>query len=89
MAGSACLLIHRRVLEALDPPYFRMVLDDDCLLIKNSEDFSFCRKAAAGGFSLWLDTDQPRNHFKALDMHASVRWAQEYATRQKVADLGL
>ena len=89
LVGSACLLIHRRVLEALDPPYFRMVLDDDCLLIKNSEDFSFCRKASAAGFSLWLDTDQPCNHFKALDMHASVRWAQEYAARRRLAELDL
>ena len=89
LVGTACLLIHRRVLEALDPPYFKMLLDDDCLLIKDSEDFTFCRKAGAAGFSVWLDTDQPCSHVKALDMHASVGWAQEYATRQKLAELGL
>ena len=89
LVSSACLLIHRRVLAALDPPYFKMELDDDCLLIKDSEDFSFCRKAGAAGFSVWLDTDQPCNHFKALDMYASVRWAQEYAARRRLAELDL
>jgi GT2 family glycosyltransferase len=89
LVGTACLLIHRRVLEALDPPYFKMVLDDDCLYIKDSEDFTFCRKARAAGFSVWLDTDQPCSHVKALDMHASVRWAQEYAARRRLAELDL
>ena len=89
LVSSACLLIHRRVLAALDPPYFKMELDDDCLLIKDSEDFTFCRKAGAAGFSVWLDTDQPCSHVKALDMHASVRWAQEYAARRRLAELDL
>lgn len=87
LAGTACMLIHRRVLEALDRPHFKMQLDDDCLLIKDSEDFSFCRKARAAGFSIWLDTDQPCGHYRALDMHASVRWGQEYAARQRLAEL--
>jgi GT2 family glycosyltransferase len=89
LAGTACLLIHRRVLEALDPPYFRMLLDDDRLFIKDSEDFTFCRKVRVAGFSIWLDTDQPCSHYKALDMRASLRWAQEYAARQKLAGLDL
>jgi hypothetical protein len=89
LVGTACLLVHRRVLEAIDPPYFKMELDDDCLYIKDSEDFTFCRKARRAGFSVWLDTDQPCSHFKALDMHASVGWAQEYAARQKLAGLDL
>ena len=89
LAGSACLLIRRRVLEALEPPYFQMELDDDRLLIKDSEDFAFCRKARKAGFSIWLDTDQPCGHYRALDMHASVHWAQEYAARQRLAELDL
>jgi len=55
----------------------------------NSEDFAFCRKARAAGFSIWLDTDQPCGHYRALDMHASVHWAQEYAARQRLAELDL
>jgi len=89
LAGSACLLIQRRVLEALEPPYFTMLLDDDSLFIKDSEDFTFCRKARAAGFCIWLDTDQPCSHYRALDMHASVHCAQEYAARQKLAELDL
>jgi hypothetical protein len=89
LVGTAGLLVHRRVLEALEPPYFEMLLDDDRLFIKDSEDFTFCRKARRAGFSVWLDTDQPCSHVKALDMHASVGWAQQYAARQKLVDLGL
>ena len=89
LAGSACLLIQRRVLEALEPPHFTMLLNDDRLLIKDSEDFTFCRKARKAGFSIWLDTDQPCSHYRALDMHASVHWAQEYAARQRLAELDL
>jgi len=87
LVGSACMLVHRRVLEALDPPYFKMELDDDRLHIEDSEDFTFCRKVREAGFSIWLDTDQPCGHHKALDMRASVRWAQEHAARQRPADL--
>jgi len=89
LAGSACLMVHRRVLERLDPPYFRTELDDEGTYIADSEDFSFCRRAREAGFSLWLDTAQVCSHFKALDMSRSVQWAQEYAERQRIADLGL
>ena len=89
LAGSACLMIHRRVLEAVDPPYFETRLDDERLYLVDSEDFAFCRKARAAGFSLWLDTGQMCSHFKTLDMRASVRWAQEYAGRQRIAGLGM
>ena len=89
LAGSACLMVHRRVLEALDPPYFKTELDADGIHIADSEDFFFCRKAREAGFSLWLDTDRVCGHFKTLDMRRSVQWAQEYAERQRFAGLGL
>ena len=87
LAGTACMMVHRRVLEAVEPPYFAMELDDERLLLRDSEDFAFCRKARAAGFSVWLDTDQPCGHLRTLDMSATVRWAQQYAARQKLADL--
>jgi len=89
LAGSACLMIHRRVLEDLDPPYFKTELDADGVFIADSEDFFFCRKARTAGFSLWLDTGQVCSHFKTLDMRRSVEWSREYAERRRIAGLGL
>ena len=88
LAGSACLMIHRRVLEQLAPPFFKTELDDDGLHIVDSEDFHFCRKAREAGFSIWLDTDQVCGHLKTVDMRRSVHWAQEYADRRRIG-LGL
>jgi hypothetical protein len=64
-------------------------LIDERLCIKDTADFGFCRKDRRVGFSVLLDTDQPCGHYKALDMHASVGWAQEYAERQRLTELGL
>jgi hypothetical protein len=89
LTGTACLMVHRRVLEGVDRPWFAMELDEDRLVIADSEDFSFCRKIRAAGFSVWLDSDTVCCHFRTLDMKASVGWAQQYAARQRLADLDL
>lgn len=89
LVGSACLMVHRRVLEVLDRPWFVTELDEDGLFIADSEDFSFCRKARAAGFSVWLDSDRVCSHYRTLDMKASVAWAQQYAARRRLADLSL
>lgn len=81
--------MHRRVPENRDPLYRETELDDDGVDIVDSEDFSFCRKAREAGFSVWLDTDQVRGHFKTLDMQRNVLWAQEHADRQRICGLGL
>ncbi len=48
--GAGCLLIHRRVFEAMEPPYFQC--NPDTLI---GEDFYFCRKAQAAGFKIYVD----------------------------------
>lgn len=46
--GAGCLLIQRKVFEAIKPPYFQF---------KNytGEDFYFCRKVKKAGFKIFLD----------------------------------
>jgi hypothetical protein len=51
-AGAGALLIHRHVLEAMNPPWFNIVLDAQADL-KESEDAFFCRRAAEAGVAVW------------------------------------
>ncbi len=48
--GGGCLLIHRRVFEAIEQPYFKC--NPNTFI---GEDFYFCRKAQAAGFKIYLD----------------------------------
>jgi len=48
--GGGCLLVHRRVFEAIEKPYFKC--NPDTFI---GEDFYFCRKAQAAGFKIYLD----------------------------------
>lgn len=49
--GGACLLIHRSVLEAVEPPWFEYTQPDRLV----GEDFYFFHKAKEAGFQLWID----------------------------------
>lgn len=48
--GAGCLLVHRRVFEAIEPPWFKY--SGDTAL---GEDFDFCRKAQEAGFKIYID----------------------------------
>jgi hypothetical protein len=87
LVGGGCFMIHRRVLEALEEPFFRMEMDEKILVITASEDFSFCRKARKAGFRIWLDTGKPCRHIKSLDMRESIHWAQAYSRRESITGL--
>jgi len=49
--GCGCLLVHRKVFEAIKPPHF--VLNSGGRV--SGEDFSFCRKAKRAGFKIYAD----------------------------------
>mgnify|MGYP001559767756 FL=1 len=48
--GAGCLLVHRRVFEAIEKPYFQCNPGTPI-----GEDFYFCRKAQAAGFKIYVD----------------------------------
>jgi len=48
--GGGCLLIHRRVFEAIGDPWFVCAKD-----LHMGEDFDFCRKAQEKGFKIYAD----------------------------------
>lgn len=58
LVGAGCLLIHRRVLERIERPWFdweigRKVPEGRTAM---SEDFAFCLKVKVAGFKVHLDT---------------------------------
>lgn len=48
--GGGCLLIHRQVLDAIEPPWFEYNKGTFV-----GEDFYFCRKVQAAGFKIFTD----------------------------------
>ena len=48
--GGGCLLVHRRVFEAIGDPWFVCAKD-----FHIGEDFDFCRKAQTAGFKIYAD----------------------------------
>jgi len=62
LVGAGCLLIHRRVLERIPPPWFVWEIgkSPDASTPKGggkmSEDFAFCMRAKQAGFKVHLDT---------------------------------
>lgn len=66
LVGAGALLVHRRVLERMSPPWFQWQLGRDDLdpnQPKLSEDFAFCRRAKREfGFGVFLDTSIKCEH---------------------------
>jgi hypothetical protein len=67
LVGCGCLLIKRKVLEIMPPPWFEWKCDpyrwpDLKPVERCSEDYDFCRKARALGFKLYVDTSIQCHH---------------------------
>ena len=63
--GCAGMLIHRDVIEAIEPPWFEYT--------DRSEDIVFCEKAHANGFKLYADLDVKLGHITTAVVHPTVR----------------
>ena len=91
--GCHCLLVHRRVFEALEPPWFKVFAIDPK---RYGEDRYFCEKAKAAGFKIHVDRSVMAGHLygeqslAALDFlmqDACVDWrAGEIRIPDKVDD---
>ena len=62
--GAGCLLIHRRVLEKMQKPWFEWACgrEDFQPSHRTSEDYYFCRKAKELGFRVQVDTSIQCTH---------------------------
>lgn len=65
VAGSAGMLIRRRVLEALKDPWFEVGLAGVDLL---NEDVYFCQKAQEAGFPVYADMDIQIDHWTPMSL---------------------
>ncbi len=76
--GGGIMLVQRRVLEALDDPWFSPLPTGEGL----GEDLHFCDKARAEGFKIYLDLDTQIGHLTSTvvwpaspEQNGSDRWS--------------
>ena len=62
--GTACTLIHRRVLIGMKTPFMREW--DDLGRVTAGVDFAFCKRAKARGHRVWCHYDYPCEHLKEI-----------------------
>jgi GT2 family glycosyltransferase len=70
--GTGCMLIRRKVLEAMQPPYMEFLAPG------LGEDVFFCRKARQLGFGVYVDTAHCVGHMAAapIDAEAAMLYRQ-------------
>jgi hypothetical protein len=64
--GTGCMLIRRKVFEAMQPPYMEFLAPG------LGEDVFFCRKARQLGFNVYVDTALCAGHMTALPIDAEM-----------------
>lgn len=82
-AATGFMAVHRDVIDALVPtlplchanepwcfwPFFRPMLKDlGACTIELSEDWAFCERAGAAGFTIWLDPSIRLGHLKLIEI---------------------
>lgn len=65
--GTGCVLIHRKVFDYLEKPYFKTEIDANGMKVIG-EDLYFCKKATDAGLEIWADTDKICGHIKTVDL---------------------
>ena len=69
--GAGCVLIKRKVLEAIKWPWFKWIEREDGSQM--SEDIYFFKKANAVGLKVIVDPTVICNHFKEINLTALMR----------------
>jgi len=70
--AGGCMLIARRVLEAIKHPFAFRYRENG--LLELSEDIDFCIKAREAGFTVWVDLEHHQLHWKIAEMGAIWKW---------------
>ena len=64
--GATGVLIKRHVIEALEPPYFEVIYNEDGTSVNLGEDYYFCQKIKEAGFKIFADFGLRQNHYKTV-----------------------
>lgn len=81
--GTAGMLIHRRVFDAIEEPWFWHGMDQETGRYV-SDDIFFCAQAKAAGFKIHVDTSTSISHMAVLNV-APVYEEGEWTTRLSVS----
>ncbi len=65
--GTGCLLVHRSVLEGMEPPWFKFQYDEFGRL-SLGEDLYFSRKLEEAGVPMFVSTEHLCRHYKTLEL---------------------
>jgi len=66
--GGTTLLLSRKVLEKLEPPYQITEYNDNMTNVKLSEDYYFSDKIKKAGFDIWVDPDTVCHHYHMFNL---------------------
>lgn len=69
--GSGCIVVARRVLEALTAPFMRRWTDDG--IVDMGGDYAFCQRARAAGFEVYAHFDYRAMHFNEVELNEVIR----------------
>lgn len=64
--STGCILIKRRVLLSLNPPFVPVRDKDDRRLV--TQDMAFCVRCENSGFEVWVDWDRVCAHYKEINL---------------------
>lgn len=78
--GSGCMIVSRRVLEAIDIPFERTF--DKYGRVEIGVDFNFCRKVRKKGFEIWCHYDYPVKHYKTIELMEMQRAFETYYAKK-------
>lgn len=66
--ATGCIFIRRKVLAAMQKPYFKFSYNEETREMTEGEDLYFCRKASDLGYKFFIDFSMLCHHFKKLSL---------------------